>query len=106
MPLPVYEKVFSAAEKGFVSATYENIQCLKSLTTHFSKNCVRTLDRGFDTNEYYRYFLKNDEKFVIRAKKIGMLFIKEKQKISWMLQICIREITGWILWISMGKDRM
>ena len=29
MPLPVYEKVFSAAEKGFISATHENLQCLK-----------------------------------------------------------------------------
>ena len=63
------EKVFSAAEKGFISATHENLQCLKSLSAHFSKNCVRTLDRGFDANDYYRYFLKNDEKFVIRSKK-------------------------------------
>mgnify|MGYP001085686868 FL=1 len=69
MPLPVYEKVFSAAEKGVISATHENLQCLKSLSAHFAKNCVRTLDRGFDANDYYRYFLKNDEKFVIRSKK-------------------------------------
>ena len=63
------EKVFSAAEKGVISATHENLQCLKSLSAHFTKNCVRTLDRGFDANDYYRYFLKNDEKFVIRSKK-------------------------------------
>ena len=69
MPLPVYEKVFSAAENGFISATHENLQCLKSLSAHFSKNCVRTLDRGFDANDYYRYFMQNDEKFVIRSKK-------------------------------------
>ena len=67
MPLPVYEKVFSAAEKGVISATHENLQCLKSLSAHFSKNCVRTLVRGFDANDYYRYFLKNDENFVIRS---------------------------------------
>ena len=69
MPLPVYEKVFSAAEKGFVSETYENLCCLESLSENFSKKCVRTLDRGFDANDYYRYFLKNNERFVIRAKK-------------------------------------
>ena len=34
MPLSVYEKVFSAAEKGFISATHENLQCLK-------KNCLQ-----------------------------------------------------------------
>lgn len=44
MPMSVYEKVFSAAEKGVVSETHENLCCLKSLTEHFSKTCVRTLD--------------------------------------------------------------
>ena len=66
MPLPVYEKVFSAAESGFVSETYENLCCLESLSENFSKKCVRTLDRGFDANDYYRYFLKRSERFVIR----------------------------------------
>ncbi len=69
MPLPVYEKVFSAAESSFVSETYENLCCLESLSENFSKKCVRTLDRGFDANDYYRYFLKRNECFVIRAKK-------------------------------------
>lgn len=69
MPLPVYEKVFSAAEKGFISETHENLCCLQCLSQNFSLRCVRTLDRGFDTNDYYRYFLKKGERFVIRAKK-------------------------------------
>lgn len=69
MPLPVYEKVFSAAEEGFISETYENLCCLKSLSENFSPKCVRTLDRGFDAYGYYRYFLKRNERFVIRAKK-------------------------------------
>ena len=69
MPLPVYEKVFSAAEEGFISEMHESLCCLQSLSAHFSKACVRTLDRGFDANVYYKYFLKNQESFVIRAKK-------------------------------------
>ena len=69
MPLPVYEKVFSAAEEGFVIETHENLCCLESLSENFSPKCVRTLDRGFDANAYYRYFLQNGERFVIRAKK-------------------------------------
>lgn len=69
MPLPVYEKVFTAAESGFVSETYENLCCLEALSENFSPKCVRTLDRGFDANDYYRYFLKRGERFVIRAKK-------------------------------------
>ena len=69
MPLPVYEKVFSAAEDGFISETYENLCCLESLSENFTPRCVRTLDRGFDANDYYRYFLKRSERFVIRTKK-------------------------------------
>lgn len=69
MPLPIYEKVFSAAEAGFISETHENLCCLKALSANFSSKCIRTLDRGFDANDYYRYFLKNKERFVIRAKK-------------------------------------
>ena len=78
MPVPVYEKIFSASEEGFVSATHENLCCLESLSAHFSNTCVRTLDRGFDGNDYYRYFLKNDEKFVIRAKKNRNVIYKGK----------------------------
>lgn len=69
MPLPVYEKVFSAAEKGFISETHENLCCLGALSESFSAKCIRALDRGFDANDYYRYFLKHGERFVIRAKK-------------------------------------
>ena len=69
MSMPVYEKVFSTVEKSFISKTYDNLCCLKALSAHFANACVRTLDRGFDGNKYYKYFLKSHEKFVIRAKK-------------------------------------
>ena len=69
IPLPVYEKVFSATEEGFISGTHENLCCLQSLSARFSKTFVRTLDRTFDGNEYYKYLLKNHESFVIRAEK-------------------------------------
>lgn len=78
MPLPVYEKVFSAAEKGFISETHENLCCPESLSLNFTPKCVRALDRGFDANDYYRYFLKRNERFVIRAKKNRNVIYKGK----------------------------
>jgi effector-binding domain-containing protein len=78
MPMPVYEKIISPAEEGFVSMTHENLRCLESLSAYFGKKCVRTLDRGFDANDYYRYFLKNGEKFVIRAKKNRNVIYRNK----------------------------
>ena len=100
MPLPVYEKVFSAAEKGFISETHENLCCLQSLTENFSSRCVRTLDRGFDANEYYRYFLKHGERFVIRAKKTGMSSMAGRPVTSWMWRYGIKGHTAWILKIK------
>jgi len=78
MPLPVYEKVFSVAEKGFLSETDENLKCFGFLSANFRKTCIRTLDRGFDAEDYYRYFLKRDEKFIIRVKKNRDIIYKNK----------------------------
>ena len=78
MPLPVYEKVFSVSEKGFLSETDENLKCLEFLSANFRKTSVRTLDRGFDAKDYYRYFLERDEKFIIRVKKNRDVIYKNK----------------------------
>lgn len=78
---------------------YENLCCLESLSQNFTPKCVRTLDRGFDTNDYYRYFLKRGERFVIRAKK-GMSFMADRPVTSWMLHYNIKVHTAWILKIK------
>lgn len=82
MPLPVYEKVFSSAETGFISETHENLCCLKALSANFSNKCIRTLDRGFDANDYYRYFFKNKDALSSVPKRTAMSFITEILVIS------------------------
>lgn len=69
MPIPVYTKIYSAEEKGFISEDEEVINGLKFIGKHFKKNNIRAFDRGYDNNRYYDYLIKNHEKFVIRAKK-------------------------------------
>ena len=36
------------------------------------------MDRGYDCNRYYEYFIKQDEKFIIRAKKNRNVIYKDK----------------------------
>jgi hypothetical protein len=67
MPIPVYSRVYSSTEDGFISQDDEILNGLKSITAQFGSKGVRTLDRGFDANTYYTYFLKNSEPFVIRS---------------------------------------
>lgn len=36
------------------------------------------MDRGYDCNKYYEYFIKHNEKFIIRAKKNRNVIYKGK----------------------------
>jgi len=67
-PIGVYSRIYSTTEKGFVSENKEIFDCFRYLSKHFGKDNVRTMDRGFDCNEFYGYFIENKERFVIRAK--------------------------------------
>ena len=79
MPIPVYTKIFSAKENGFVSEDEETINALKFLSCHFPKNNIRAFDRGYDNNRYHGYLISRDEKFVIRAKKNRDVIYKGKR---------------------------
>lgn len=67
MPIPVYTKVYSSTEEGFVSQDNEVLKGLQCITAQFGSKGVRTLDRGYDANVYYTYFLKKSEPFVMRC---------------------------------------
>ena len=69
LPIPVYTKVFTSEEEGFISEDEEVLNGLRFLSKHFKKGNIRTFDRGFDYNQYYKYLLSHKENFVIRAKK-------------------------------------
>lgn len=78
LPFGVYSRVYSTTEEEFVSEDNEFLNCFKFLSSHFSKSNIRIMDRGFDNNRYYEYFLKNSEKFIIRAKKNRSVIYKGK----------------------------
>ncbi len=68
-PLPLYERVYSAAEAGFVSHDDEVLKGLRFLSEQFGHGGVRILDRGYDANVYIRYFVKEKEAFIVRVRK-------------------------------------
>ena len=69
MPIGVYTRVYSTTEPDFVSEDDEVLTALEFLSKHFKKSNIRAFDRGYDANVYYKYLIRNQEKFVIRAKK-------------------------------------
>ena len=68
MPLSVYSNLYSTEEKGFSSQNTEILKCLDNLTMNFGNQGIRALDRGFDNNRFYNYFLDNNQDFVVRCK--------------------------------------
>ncbi|MBQ8781059.1 MAG: transposase [Oscillospiraceae bacterium] len=78
LPYGVYSRIYSSREKTFISEDKETINCFEFLSSHFSKSNIRTMDRGYDCNTYYKYFIKNKEKFIIRAKKNRNVIYKDK----------------------------
>lgn len=77
-PIPVYTKVYTPKEKGFVSEDDEVLKALKFIGKHFNKKNIRAFDRGYDNNTYYKHLIKNNEKFIIRAKKDRNVIYQEK----------------------------
>ena len=69
LPMPVYERVYSAAEKGFKSRDDEVLKGLRFLSERYGHGGIRVMDRGYDANVYIRYFKKAHERFIIRMKK-------------------------------------
>lgn len=68
-PISIYDRVYSTIEEGFLSEDDEVLKGFRYLTRQFGSKGIRTLDRGYDVMTYYEYFLKKNEKFIIRTKK-------------------------------------
>lgn len=68
MPISVYSELFSTKSDDFISENTITLKGFETLTKYFGHKGVRALDRGFDNNKFYKYFLKKDEKFIIRNK--------------------------------------
>lgn len=100
LPIPVYSRIYSTVEADFVSEDVEVIEGLKFLSAHFSKKNIRTFDRGYDNNRYYKYLLTHSENFIIRAKKnrdviyksekINIMTLAERYKGKYSLKFTIK----------------
>ncbi|MDA3779544.1 MAG: hypothetical protein PF487_04870 [Bacteroidales bacterium] len=53
---------------------------MKALTKNFGTKGIKTFDRGFDNKRVFDYLIKNNEKFVIRARVNRNVIHKGKSK--------------------------
>lgn len=69
LPIPVYTRLFSALETGFISVNDEYLKAIEYLGDKYNKKGIFALDRGFDDVKYFKKFADLDLNFVIRMKK-------------------------------------
>lgn len=69
LPIPVYTRLFSAQEEGFISVNDEYLKAIEYLGNKYNKKGTFALDRGFDDQKYFKKFSDLDLNFVIRMKK-------------------------------------
>jgi len=67
-PIPVYSRVYSTKEAGYVSNNAETLKSLEFLSSHFPKTNIRALDRGYDGGYIFDYFIPRGESFIVRMK--------------------------------------
>jgi hypothetical protein len=72
-PIPVYSRVYSSAEEGYVSNNAETLKSFAFLSSHFPKTTIRALDRGYDGGYVFDYFIPREEAFIVRMKGRNLL---------------------------------
>jgi hypothetical protein len=65
-PIPVYNRVYSTEEEGYVSNNAETIKSMEFVSANFSKSNIRTFDRGYDGGYVFDYLLTRNENFIVR----------------------------------------
>ena len=81
-PIPVYNRIYSTSEKGYVSNNNETIKSLEFLSSHFPKTNIRALDRGYDAGYIFDYFIPREEAFIVRMNDRNVLHKGNKILIS------------------------
>ena len=81
-PIPVYSRVYSSKEDGYLSNNAETLKSFAFLSEHFPKTTIRALDRGYDAGYVFDYFIPNKETFVIRMNDRNILHKGEKVLLS------------------------
>jgi len=65
-PIPLYNRVYSTKEKGYLSNNAETIKSLEFVSKHFPETNIRTFDRGYDGGYIFDYLIPKNENFIVR----------------------------------------
>jgi len=85
-PIPVYSRIYSTEEEGYVSNNAETLKSFDFMSSHFPKATIRALDRGYDAGYVFDYFIPKDEAFKKKKNDRNVLYKGEKILLSQLAQ--------------------
>lgn len=80
-PISLYSKLYSTTSKNFISENIETIngeEKVIKVLNEYNRKPIFIRDRGYDSNEYFKKDLKEDNKFVTRLVGTRKLLFKDK----------------------------
>jgi len=66
-PIPIYSRIYSSVEEGYISNNAETLRSLEYISSHFPKTNIRALDAGYDAGYIFDYFIPLEESFIVRT---------------------------------------
>ncbi|MCK5679003.1 MAG: transposase [Flavobacteriaceae bacterium] len=76
--IPLYNTAYSQEADDFKSANAEIIKAIDTVSVHIGDRGIWTIDRGGDNVLFFKKFIKEDKKFVIRIKQNRNIVYKNK----------------------------
>lgn len=80
-PISLYSKLYSTTSKNFISENIETIdgeEKVIKVLKYYNRKPIFIRDRGYDSNEYLKKDIKEDNKFVTRLVGTRKLSFKDK----------------------------
>lgn len=71
-PISVFSKIHSSTSKDYISAntvTFEGLDKVITALNEKNKKGIFVNDRGYDSNEIFKYYFKQKQNFIIRLKE-------------------------------------
>lgn len=75
---PILLDMYSTAEEGFKSANIESLGLVERVREKVGNKGLWVMDRGYDSGEIFKYFLKNQLNFIVRMNNSRNLILQTR----------------------------